>query len=61
MLPVTVPETAAVKSTFKGADPELGLAEMLHERFGFARVAHLREVGYKFDKWLDVYYYQLLL
>jgi len=33
----------------------------LHERFGFTRVAHLREVGYKFGRWLDVVYYQRLL
>ncbi len=28
----------------------------LHERFGFERVAHFRETGYKFDRWLDVVY-----
>jgi phosphinothricin acetyltransferase len=31
----------------------------LHERFGFAKVAHLREVGFKFDRWIDVGYWQL--
>lgn len=30
----------------------------LHERLGFSKVAHLREVGLKFDKWLDVVYLQ---
>lgn len=33
----------------------------LHERFGFRQVGHLREVGYKFDRWLDVLFYQLIL
>lgn len=33
----------------------------LHERFGFTQVACLREVGFKFDRWLDVVYLQLLL
>jgi phosphinothricin acetyltransferase len=33
----------------------------LHERFGFEKVAHLREVGFKFDRWIDVGYWQLLL
>lgn len=33
----------------------------LHEKFGFARVALLREVGWKFDRWLDVVYMQLVL
>jgi len=33
----------------------------LHERMGFTRVAHLREVGFKFGRWLDVVYFQRLL
>lgn len=33
----------------------------LHEKFGFQKVAHFKEVGYKFDKWIDVAYWQLLL
>jgi len=30
----------------------------LHERLGFVKVAHFREVGYKFDRWIDVGYWQ---
>jgi phosphinothricin acetyltransferase len=33
----------------------------LHERFGFAKVAHFREVGFKFNRWIDVGYWQLCL
>jgi L-amino acid N-acyltransferase YncA len=29
-----------------------------HERLGFERVGHLREVGYKFDRWLDLVFLQ---
>ncbi|HUF53664.1 MAG TPA: GNAT family N-acetyltransferase [Dehalococcoidia bacterium] len=36
-------------------------SEALHEKFGFTRVAHEREVGYKFERWLDVFWYQLML
>lgn len=32
----------------------------LHQEFGFKRVAHLRQVGYKFSSWQDVEYYELL-
>lgn len=32
----------------------------LHEKFGFHHAGHLREVGYKFGKWHNVDYYQLL-
>ena len=30
----------------------------LHERFGMEKVAHFKEVGYKFDQWVDVGYWQ---
>ena len=33
----------------------------LHERFGFEKVAHFREVGRKFGRWIDVAYWQLIL
>ena len=33
----------------------------LHEKFGFQKVAHLRQVGRKFDQWFDAVYLQLLL
>ena len=32
----------------------------LHERMGFRQVAQFREVGFKFDKWIDVAYWQRL-
>ncbi|PKG80682.1 phosphinothricin acetyltransferase [Colwellia sp. 75C3] len=30
----------------------------LHEKFGMEKVAHFKEVGLKFDRWLDVGYWQ---
>ena len=33
----------------------------LHERFGFRKVAHLSEVGFKMQQWVDVGYWQLVL
>ncbi|MGC1205996.1 MAG: N-acetyltransferase family protein, partial [Flavobacteriaceae bacterium] len=41
---LTLPNAASVK---------------LHETFGFEKVAHFKEVGYKFDKWHDVGFWQL--
>ena len=29
-----------------------------HEKFGFSKVAHFKEVGFKFNKWIDVGYWQ---
>ncbi len=31
----------------------------LHENFGFEKVAHFKEVGFKFEKWHDVGFWQL--
>jgi phosphinothricin acetyltransferase len=33
----------------------------LHEKFGFRKVAHFEQVGRKFDRWLDVGYWELIL
>ena len=33
----------------------------LHERQGFVKVAHFPQVGWKFDRWIDVGYWQLAL
>jgi L-amino acid N-acyltransferase YncA len=31
----------------------------MHERLGFIKVAHFKEVGFKFNRWIDVGYWQL--
>jgi phosphinothricin acetyltransferase len=33
----------------------------LHEKFGFTKVAHFKEVGRKEDRWIDVGYWQRIL
>jgi phosphinothricin acetyltransferase len=33
----------------------------LQEKFGFEKVAHFAEVGFKFGKWIDVGYWQRIL
>jgi L-amino acid N-acyltransferase YncA len=32
-----------------------------HEKFGFEKIAQFKEVGYKFTKWIDVGYWELLI
>lgn len=34
---------------------------LLHEKFGFEKVAHFKEIGIKFGQWIDVGYWQLSL
>jgi len=33
----------------------------LHESFGFTEVANFKEVGFKFGKWLDLKFLELIL
>ena len=32
----------------------------LHEKFGMKKVAHFEQVGFKFDQWVDVGYWQII-
>lgn len=36
-------------------------SERLHEKFGFVKVAQFKEVGRKFEQWIDTVYFELLL
>jgi L-amino acid N-acyltransferase len=42
-------------------DGEQPLSISLHSKLGFKEVGLMREVGFKFGRWLDVYYLQLML
>jgi len=44
-----------------GIDGDQTASIALHAKFGFEQVGHLREVGFKFDRWLDVIYMELRL
>lgn len=44
-----------------GVDADNGVSIRLHERLGFTRAGLLREVGYKFDRWLDLVFLQRAL
>ena len=33
----------------------------LHEKFGFEKVAHFQQVGFKFSQWIDVGYWERIL
>lgn len=54
-------KTRGLHAILAGIDSENQVSIRLHEFFGFRKVAHLREVGFKFDRWLDVIYLELLL
>lgn len=48
-------------SMIAGIDGEQTASVALHRKFGFVQVAHMKRVGFKFDRWLDVIFMQLML
>jgi L-amino acid N-acyltransferase YncA len=44
-----------------GVDAANAASIRFHERLGFRRSGHLHEVGYKFDRWLDLVFLQRML
>lgn len=44
-----------------GIDADNASSIAFHERLGFVQVAHMPQVGYKFDRWLDLVFMQLML
>jgi phosphinothricin acetyltransferase len=44
-----------------GIDSANAASIALHEKFGFQRVAMMPQVGFKFGRWLDLCFYQLIL
>jgi len=44
-----------------GIDAEQAASVALHAKFGFEKVGHFKQVGFKFNRWLDVIYMELLL
>ena len=44
-----------------GLDGENHASKAFHEAMGFVQVAHMKQVARKFDRWLDLVFYQLML
>ena len=44
-----------------GIDSQNAASIQLHRRFGFQHAGTLRQVGFKFGRWLDLDFYQLIL
>jgi L-amino acid N-acyltransferase YncA len=44
-----------------GIDATNDVSIHLHKQFGFVEVAHFKEVGYKFDKWMDLKFLELIV
>lgn len=44
-----------------GIDAENDASIRLHRRFGFELCGNIRHAGFKFNRWLDLHFYQLIL
>jgi phosphinothricin acetyltransferase len=63
LMPVLLERARAgeVRAIIAGIESTNTVSIALHEKYGFRRVAHLPEVGFKFGRWLDLDYLQLSL
>ncbi|MES2431266.1 MAG: N-acetyltransferase family protein [Bacteroidota bacterium] len=48
-------------SIIAGIDGENEISIQLHKKLGFVEVANMKEVGYKFDRWLDLKLLELIV
>ncbi|MBL0358964.1 MAG: N-acetyltransferase [Chitinophagaceae bacterium] len=44
-----------------GIEAENTASIALHQKFGFVEVAHFKEVGWKFERWMDLKFLELIL
>jgi len=54
-------KNAGLHALIAGIDSENAISLKLHQSFGFVQVAHFKEVGFKFNRWLDLIFMELLL
>ncbi len=58
---VTAARARGLHAILAAIDAENEASIRLHASFGFVKVGCLKEVGFKFGRWLDVVYMELLL
>jgi L-amino acid N-acyltransferase len=63
LLPALIQRAAehGLHTMIAGIDATNEASLRLHAKFGFERVAEFREVGWKFERWLDLAFLQLML
>lgn len=54
-------ETLGVHAVIGGIALPNNASVALHEKFGFQKVAHFQQVGFKFNRWIDVAYWERIL
>jgi L-amino acid N-acyltransferase YncA len=54
-------ETLGIHAVIGGIALPNDASVALHEKFGLAKVAHFQQVGFKFNRWVDVAYWERIL
>ncbi len=54
-------QKAGLHTMVAGIDASNEISIRLHKRFGFVEVGHFKQVGWKFDRWLDLAFLQRML
>lgn len=52
---------SGIHAIVAGIDAENEISIALHKKFGFVEVAHFKEVGWKFGRWLDLKFLELIV
>lgn len=63
LIPPLLESAKAMKmhTLIAGIDASNTASQKLHQHFGFFQVAHFKQVGFKFDRWLDLVFMQKML
>ncbi len=58
---ITLARQNDIHNMIGGVDADNAASAALHESLGFVECSRIRHAGYKFNRWLDLVFYQLLL
>jgi len=58
---IALAKAAGLHALIAGVDSENEVSLLLHHKFGFEQVARFKQVGFKFGRWLDLVFLELLL
>lgn len=58
---IAAAKQSGIHAIVAGIDAENDISIALHKKFGFVEVAHFKEVGWKFGRWLDLKFLELIV
>ena len=58
---ISLAKSAGMHALIAGVDSENEISLQLHLKIGFTQVARFKEVGFKFGRWLDLIFLELIL